>query len=165
MSKVNNLKIRQAIESDSDKIHQLLMDLAAFEKIEHSVEATNESTHSALFGESPTAEAIVAEADNQIVGSAVYFHNYSTFVGKKGLYLEDIYVSPEYRGQKIGRKILYHLAKIAEQRGCGRMEWTVLDWNSRAIDFYNEMGAEILNEWKIVRLDARGIEHLSDKSQ
>ncbi|MDC0201264.1 GNAT family N-acetyltransferase [Verrucomicrobia bacterium] len=165
MSKVSNLTIRKAIKSDSDKIHQLLMDLAAFEKIEHTVEATNESTQLALFGESPSAEAIVAELDNQIVGAAVFFHNYSTFIGKEGLYLEDIYVRPEYRGQKIGRKILFHLAKIAEQRKCGRMEWTVLDWNTRAIDFYKEMGAEILEEWKIVRLCSEGIEKLSNKEQ
>ena len=162
---MSDLTIREAIESDSDKIHQLLMDLAVFEKIEHTVEATNESTHSALFGESPSAEAIVAEYDNHIVGAAVYFNNYSTFVGKKGLYLEDIYVRPEFRGMEIGRKMLFNLAKIAEQRYCGRMEWTVLDWNSRAIDFYNDMGAEILNEWKIVRLDAQGIQNLSNKSQ
>ena len=162
---MTNLTIRQAIESDSDKIHQLLMDLATFEKIEHTVEATKEATHAALFGDSPSAEAIVAELDNQIVGTAVYFYNYSTFVGKKGLYLEDIYVRPECRGQKIGRKILFRLAEIAKQRGCGRMEWTVLDWNSRAIDFYNEMGADLMAEWKIVRLDARGIQNLSNKSQ
>ena len=165
ITNVCNLTIREAKESDSDQIHQLLMDLAVFEKIEHTVESTKECTHSALFGVSPSVEAIVAESDNYIVGAGIYFHNYSTFVGKKGLYLEDIYVRPEYRGKEIGRKMLFRLAKIAEERDCGRMEWTVLDWNDRAINFYNEMGAEILNEWKIVRLDALGIQSLSHKAQ
>ena len=162
---MRNLTIRKASESDSDQIHQLLMDLAEFEKITHTVEATKESTRSALFGANPSAESLVAESGGQIVGTAIFFHNYSTFVGRKGLYLEDIYVKPDNRGQGIGRKILFRLAQVAEQRGCGRMEWTVLDWNSRAIDFYNEMGAEILEEWKIVRLNSEGIKKLSDEEK
>ena len=97
----------------------------------------------------------------EIVGTAIFFHNYSTFIGKRGLYLEDIYVRPEHRGNGIGRSILSRLARIAEQRDCGRMEWTVLDWNTKAIDFYDELGGKILDEWKIVRLDAEGIKKVS----
>ena len=160
---MSDLTIREAIKTDSDQIHQLLMDLAEFEKITHTVEATKDSTRSALFGNSPSAEALVATIGGEIVGTAIFFHNYSTFVGRKGLYLEDIYVQPNHRGCGVGRKILFRLAQIAEQRGCGRMEWTVLDWNDRAINFYNEMGAEILKEWKIVRLSSEGIKKLSVK--
>ena len=160
---MSDLTIREAIETDSDQIHQLLMDLAEFEKITHTVEATKDLTRSALFGNSPSAEALVATIGGEIVGTAIFFHNYSTFVGRKGLYLEDIYVKPNHRSCGVGRKILFRLAQIAEQRGCGRMEWTVLDWNDRAINFYNEMGAEILKEWKIVRLSSEGIKKLSVK--
>ena len=158
---MSNLTIREAEESDNDQIHQLIMDLAEFEKIKDTVEADKDSTHAALFGNDPSAEAIVAEVDMKIVGTAIFFHNYSTFIGKRGLYLEDIYVRPEHRGNGIGRSLLSRLARIAEQRDCGRMEWTVLDWNSKAIDFYDELGGKILDEWKIVRLDAEGIKKVS----
>ena len=160
---MSNLTIREAIETDTDQIHHLLMDLAEFEKITHTVEATNESTRSALFGNRPVAESLVAITGGQIIGTAIFIHNYSTFVGRKGLHLEDIYVKPDHRGRGVGRKLLFRLAQIAEQRGCGRMEWTVLDWNSRAIEFYSEMGAQILKEWKIVRLSSEGIKKLSEK--
>ena len=158
---MSNLTIREAEESDNDQIHQLIMDLAEFEKIKDTVEADKDSTHAALFGNDPSAEAIVAEVDMEIVGTAIFFHNYSTFIGKRGLYLEDIYVRPEHRGNGIGRSLLSRLARIAEQRDCGRMEWTVLDWNTKAIDFYDELGGKILDEWKIVRLDAEGIKKVS----
>ena len=155
------MTIRLAISADVPAIHSLLLELAEFEKIAHLVEATEDSTREALFGENPAAEALVAELEGQTVATAVFFHNYSTFVGRRGLYLEDVYVRPEHRGKGIGRALLVELAKIAESRGCGRMEWTVLDWNQRAIDFYEKLEAEVMDGWRIVRLHRDGISRLA----
>ncbi len=153
--------IRPATPDDVSAIHGLLLELAEFEKITHLVEATEDSTHEALFGENPAAEALVTEVEGQIVATAVFFRNYSTFVGRPGLYLEDIYVRPEHRGKGIGRALLAELAKIAKSQGCGRMEWTVLDWNQRAIEFYEKLDAEIMQGWRIVRLRRDGIARLA----
>jgi GNAT superfamily N-acetyltransferase len=153
--------IRKAEPTDAIAIHELLMDLAEFEKITHIVEATPTSTRIALFGEKPCAEALVAEIDGATVGTAIFFHNYSTFVGRQGLYLEDIYIQPAHRSSGIGKAMLVELAKLAEERNCGRMEWTVLDWNARAISFYESFGAQVLDEWRIVRLGSDGIAKLA----
>lgn len=153
--------IRKAEPTDVVAIHELLMELAEFEKITHIVEATPTSTRIALFGDKPSAEALVAEIDGATVGTAIFFHNYSTFVGRQGLYLEDIYIRPDHRSSGIGMAMLVELAKIAAERNCGRMEWTVLDWNTRAISFYEKIGAEILDEWRIVRLGSEGIAKLA----
>ena len=158
---MTHIDIRPANASDIPEIHSLLMELAAFEKIEHLVEATVESTHHALFGTSPTANALVATVEANVIATAVYFYNYSTFIGRQGLYLEDIYVKPEYRGQGTGKRLLNELAKIAAERNCGRMEWTVLDWNTGAIEFYENLGAQVLPEWRIARLSADGIKSLA----
>ena len=153
--------IRPAEPTDCRAIHELLMELAEFEKITHLVEATPSSTRLALFGDQPTAEALVAEVDGATVGVAVFFHNYSTFVGRQGLYLEDIYITPEHRSQGIGKSMITELAKLATERGCGRMEWTVLDWNRGAIDFYRNLGGEILEDWRIVRLNREQIAQIA----
>ena len=158
---MTHIDIRPANASDIPEIHSLLMELAAFEKIEHLVEATVESTHHALFGTSPTANALVATVEANVIATAVYFYNYSTFIGRQRLYLEDIYVKPEYRGQGTGKRLLNELTKIAAKRNCGRMEWTVLDWNTGAIEFYENLGAQVLPEWRIVRLSADGIKSLA----
>ena len=158
---MTHIDIRPANASDIPEIHSLLMELAVFEKIEELVEATAESTHHALFGASPTANALVATFETNVIATAVYFYNYSTFIGRQGLYLEDIYVKPEYRGQGTGKRLLTELAKIAAERNCGRMEWTVLDWNTGAIEFYENLGAQVLPEWRIVRLSADGIKSLA----
>ena len=158
---MTHIDIRPANASDIPEIHSLLMELAVFEKIEHLVEATVESTHHALFGTSPTANALVATVEANVIATAVYFYNYSTFIGRQGLYLEDIYVKPEYRGQGTGKRLLTELAKIAAERNCGRMEWTVLDWNTGAIEFYENLGAQVLPEWRIARLSADGIKSLA----
>ncbi len=155
--------IRKAEPTDALAIHELLTELAEFEKISHLVEATPTSTRLALFGDRPCAEALVAELDGATVGTAVFFGNYSTFLGRQGLYVEDIYIRPEHRGAGIGRAMFVELAKLAEERGCGRMEWSVLDWNTQAIDFYQNLGANILDEWRIVRLDSDGIATLAAK--
>lgn len=157
---MKDITIRNAIETDSNSIHELLMELAAFEKILDSVDATSESTNNALFGNEPSANAIVAIVEEKIVGAAIYFFNYSTFVGKRGLYLEDIYITPEYRGNGIGTKMMIELAKVASINNCGRMEWSVLDWNAKAIEFYNNLGANILKHWKLVRMNETSINKL-----
>ena len=157
---MKDITIRNAIETDSNSIHELLMELAAFEKILDSVDATTESTNNALFGDEPSANAIVGIVEEKIVGAAIYFFNYSTFVGKRGLYLEDIYISPEYRGNGIGTKMMVELAKVASINNCGRMEWSVLDWNAKAIEFYNNLGANILKDWKLVRMNEASIKKL-----
>ena len=157
---MKNITIRNAIESDSHSIHELLIELAKFEKILDSVDSSIESTHDALFGNKPSANAIVAIVEEKIIGAAIYFFNYSTFVGKRGLYLEDIYITPEYRGNGIGTKMMIELAKVALMNNCGRMEWSVLDWNTKAIEFYNSLGANVLMDWKLVRMNENSIEKL-----
>jgi GNAT superfamily N-acetyltransferase len=136
-------------------ILQLVRDLAAFEKLTHEVEATGEKLRTALFPADgrPTAECLLAFADdNAPAGFAVYFTNYSTFLAQPGLYLEDLFVRPEFRNRGIGKALLLHVARLANQRGCGRMEWTVLDWNKPAQAFYQKLGATVLPDWRICRL-------------
>ena len=158
---MKDLVIRPPKENESSFIHKLLLELAEFEQISSSVIASPESTHKALFSKDPAAHSIIALIDNKIVGVAIYFFNYSTFLGRRGLYLEDIYISEKYRGSSIGTQMMVQLAKIANELDCGRMEWTVLDWNVKAISFYNSIGAVILDDWKIVRMDKDSIYKLS----
>lgn len=153
--------IRAACEADAPEIHAMICELAEFEQLSHQVVSTPDSIRDSLFGESANVEAIVAEIDQQPVGFALFFHNYSTFLGRSGLYLEDVYVRPEYRKQGIGKALLRELAGIAAKRGCGRFEWAVLDWNDNAIEFYEGLGATVLPDWRIVRLDHEGIQRLS----
>jgi GNAT superfamily N-acetyltransferase len=130
----------------------LIRELARFERLEHEVVATEDLLAESLFGASRSAEAMIAREGGAAVGFALWFHNFSTFVGRRGLYLEDLYVRPDYRGRGYGRAMLTHLARLAVERGCGRMEWAVLDWNVRAEDFYRSLGAEPKSEWRIFRL-------------
>ena len=155
--------IRKAQPADVDEIHCLLMELAVYEKIDHLVESNVNSTQRALFGETPSAEALVAEIGKSLIATAIYFYNYSTFMGRQGLYLEDIYVKPDFRGQGVGKSLLIELAGIASARGCVRMEWAVLDWNTRAIDFYRKIGAKLLPDWRLVRLSGNEIETLANQ--
>lgn len=153
--------IRPAAPEDCGLIHDLLHELAVYEKIEDIMVATPADYERHFFGERPAAEALVAELDSVPVGCAVYFHNFSTFAGRPGLYLEDVYVRPEARGKGVGGAVLRHLAGLAEERGCGRFEWTVLDWNEGAIRFYERLGAKVLPEWRIARMDREGIRSLA----
>lgn len=153
--------IRPAQAADVPEIYAMIRELAEFEKLEDQVVSTAESTHECLFGDRPVAEAILVEADNAVVGFAIYFHNFSTFVGRPGLYLEDVYIRPSHRRQGIGNAVLVALAEIARQRNCGRFEWSVLDWNANAIAFYEKLGATVLPDWRTVRLDAEGIARLA----
>ena len=144
--------IRPARPSDCAHIHAMIVELAVFEKLEHLVVATEAMLHDGLFGARPACEAIVGEEDGQVVTFALFFHNFSTFLTRKGLYLEDLYVKQSCRGKGYGRQMLVRLAQLALERECGRFEWSVLDWNTPAIEFYQGMGAELLPDWRICRV-------------
>ena len=144
--------LRPAEPRDVDDIVRLIHELAAFEKLSHLVQATPERLGPHLFGDRPAAEALVAERAGGVVGFALFFTNFSTFLARPGLYLEDLYVEPAQRGAGIGRALLTRLAALAVERGCGRFEWSVLDWNANAIRFYESMGATVMPEWRICRL-------------
>lgn len=145
------LKIRQAIETDVSTLLSLIKELADYEKLSDQVIATEASLKQSLF-EMKTAEALVLEVDSVPIGFALYFYNFSTFLGKAGLYLEDLYIQPNYRHQGYGKQAFKYLAKHALERGCGRMEWSVLDWNEPSIDFYKSLGAQAMDDWTTYRL-------------
>jgi len=157
--------IRAATPADVGTILALMYELAEFEKLTHLFIATEENLNDALFGARPSAEAIVAGRDGKIIGYALFFHNYSTFLGRRGLYLEDIYVQPAERGSGLGKQMLRYLAALAVERQCGRFEWTVLDWNQNAIDFYEKMGASVLPEWRIVRMTGESLDRFAASAQ
>src|ERR1041385_5388553 len=157
-----NFTIRPATIVDVPIILQLIRDLATYERAPNEVRATETQLTDVLFGEKPAAEVLLAFEDKMPIGFAVFFHNFSTWLGKPGLYLEDLFVKPEVRGKGNGRALLIHLAKIARERSCGRMEWAVLDWNEPAIQFYEKIGARPLDEWKIFRLTRDGIAKLAE---
>ena len=144
--------VREARESDVEAMHGLVVELATYERAAHEVKATPEQLRAALFGPQPAAYALVAEADGEVVGMALYFLNFSTWEGVHGIYLEDLYVRPEQRGSGLGKALLLALAEIAVDRGYARVEWSVLDWNTPAIDFYRALGAVPMDEWTVFRL-------------
>lgn len=144
--------IRTASIADVPLILEFIRGLADYEKLSHEVVATEAALRATLFGSPPAAHVVIAEVDGRPAGFALYFFNYSTFLAKPGLYLEDLFVKPEFRGAGTGKALLLHLAKIANARGCGRMEWSVLDWNEPAIKFYDALGARRMTEWQICRL-------------
>ncbi|CAD5106347.1 GNAT family N-acetyltransferase [Zestomonas carbonaria] len=146
------LHIRPATAEDAALILRFITDLAIYEKAEHEVKTDVAGIRDSLFGEGSTTQALICERDGAPIGYAVYFFNYSTWLGKHGLYLEDLYVSPEARGLGAGKALLRHLARIAVERGCGRFEWAVLDWNTPAIEFYESFGARPQDEWTTYRL-------------
>ncbi len=145
--------VRKATPSDLPVILDLIRDLAAYEREPDAVLATVESLYGTLFGPTPSAEAIVAELAGAVVGVALFFTNYSTWSGRNGIYLEDLYVRPEARGTGLGKALLRRIAELAVERGCARVEWAVLDWNAPAIDFYRSLGAVPKEEWTVYRLD------------
>lgn len=152
--------IRKAIREDVAMILEFIKGIARYEKMEDEVEATTELLEQQLFDQK-RAEVIFAVEDGKEVGFALFFHNFSTFVGKCGLYLEDLYVYPEYRGRGYGKALFLELVKIAKERGCGRMEWVCLNWNQPSIDFYRSMGAVSLDEWKTYRLTEEKLSELA----
>jgi GNAT superfamily N-acetyltransferase len=158
-----SIRIAPVAEHDVPTLFRLVQALADYERLAHLVVATEADFRDALFGARPAIEAVLAWADGKPAGYALWFHTFSTFLGKRGLYLEDLFVLPEYRGQGIGRALLSHLAGIAVERGCGRMEWVVLDWNEPAIGFYKRIGGEPLDDWKVFRLTGKALEALGSK--
>jgi GNAT superfamily N-acetyltransferase len=144
--------IRPACEDDTAVIVSLIRALAEYEKLLHEVKATEAIIRETLFGKKPYAEALLAELDGEVVGFCLFFHNFSTFLGRPGIYIEDIFVRPEFRARGIGKQFYMVLSDIAKERGCGRIEWWVLDWNKPAIDFYKKLGAKPMNEWTVYRL-------------
>lgn len=156
------MKIRAATREDIPTILQLIRDLAEYERAPNEVTATEEQLVDVLFGKRPSAEVVLGFEDGVAVGFAVFFHNFSTWLARPGLYLEDLFVKPEERGKGYGRALLVHLANIARDRGCGRMEWAVLDWNEPAIEFYRALGAVPMKEWTVFRLTRDGIAGLAE---
>ena len=159
---MSKTEIRQATVNDSALILRFITELAIYEKAEHEVLTTESDIRESLFGNGSTTNALICNIDNVPVGFAVYFFNYSTWLGKHGLFLEDLYVSPESRGSGAGKALLRHLAKIAVSKNCGRFEWNVLDWNEPAIQFYQSLGAKPQDEWVGYRLVGQALEDLAN---
>jgi len=149
---MDHVRIVPARQDDVPVILQMIKGLAEYEQLSHEVVATEESLRASLFGSRPAAEVVLAYAGQVPVGFALFFHNFSTFLGRSGLYLEDLFVVPAWRGHGVGRRLLGHVASVARERNCGRMEWCVLDWNESAIGFYQRLGAHVLDDWRICRL-------------
>jgi hypothetical protein len=149
--------VRPAEPRDVEAIVRLIRGLAEFEELTHLLQVTPESLSPHLFGPKPVAEALVAESDAKVVGFALFFTNFSTFLARPGLYLEDLFVEPAQRGRGIGQALLEHLARLAVARGCGRFEWSVLDWNVNAIRFYERMGATVMPDWRICRVSGAAL--------
>jgi GNAT superfamily N-acetyltransferase len=151
------LMIRPATPADIPAIHRLIVELAIYEKEPDAVKATHADLNAALFGSRPTAECVLAELDGQAAGLALFFTNFSTWTGKPGLYLEDLFVMPSARGAGLGKALLVHLAGIAAARGYARFEWSVLDWNEPAIGFYKALGAKPMDEWTVMRVEGEAL--------
>ena len=149
--------LRPAAPADLPAIVGLIRELADFEHLSHLVVVTPETLQPHLFGDKPAAEAVVAEVQGSVVAFALFFTNFSTFLGRPGLYLEDLYVQPAHRGAGLGKALLQHLGALAVERGCGRFEWSVLDWNENAIRFYEKMGATVMPDWRICRVTGEAL--------
>ena len=155
------LSIRPACIDDVPLIRALIAELAEYERLADAAVATDDGLRAQLFGAQPAAEVLIGEVDGQAAGFALFFHNFSTFLGKRGLYLEDLFVRPAFRGSGLGRHLMASLARIAVQRDCGRFEWSVLDWNAPAIGFYRRIGAVGMHEWTVQRLEGEALHALA----
>jgi len=155
------IDIRMARETDIPLILHFIQSLADYERLRESCVATEAQLHATLFGDKPGAEVIIASIGDEPMGFALFFHNYSTFLAQRGLYLEDLFVKPEARGHGVGYALLSALARIAIERNCGRLEWAVLDWNQLAIDFYKRIGARPLDDWTVFRMTGDALENLA----
>ena len=161
MTQTTALSIVPATPADVPLLLQLIRELAGFEKLSHEVVATEELLQRALFGPKPTAEAVIARCGGDDAGFALFFHNFSTFLAKPGIYLEDLFVRPSFRGQGIGKALLVHLAQLAHSGDCGRLEWAVLDWNRPARDFYASLGAREVPQWILNRVTDEALKNLA----
>jgi GNAT superfamily N-acetyltransferase len=156
-----DVRIREAGPGDTALILQFIRGLAEYERLSHEVTATEDGLRESLFGERRTVEVLLAHWRDEPAGFAVFFHNFSTFLGRPGIYLEDLFVKPEMRGKGIGKALLVHLAKLARERRCGRLEWSVLDWNEPAIGFYKNLGAVPKDEWTVFRVTGDALARLA----
>ena len=154
--------IRPATVSDAPVILELIKELAEYEKAPNEVVATTKDIESTIFATDPKVFCDLVEIDNQVVGMAIWFLNYSTWQGKHGIYLEDLYIKPEYRGRGLGKALLQHLARLCNERGYGRFQWWVLDWNSPAIEFYHSIGASPMSEWTVYRVEGEPLKRLGN---
>ena len=159
-----SLTIRSATAADVGVILEFIVGLAVYERLENEVVASEAGLREALFGARPDAEVLIAEWDGAPAGFALFFHNFSTFLGRRGLYLEDLFVQPAYRGRGVGRALLARLAATAVERGCGRFEWSVLDWNESAIGFYESLGARPQSDWTVYRVTGDALHRLAGES-
>ncbi len=162
MSDATGLSISIATEADLPLVLDFIRGLAEYERLADSVVATEEGLRATLFGPRPYAECVIARWQGEPAGFALFFHNYSTFLGRPGVYLEDLFVKPELRGKGVGRELLKYLAKVAVERNCGRLEWSVLDWNESAIGFYKSLGAVPLDDWTIFRMRGEALARLAE---
>lgn len=157
----STITTRPATPEDVPVLLALIRELADYEKLTHEVVATEAALQQTLFGEKKAAEALIGCVDGEPVGMAIFFHNYSTFLARPGLYLEDLYVQPAHRGKGLGKALITAVARLAVERGCGRYEWTVLDWNQPAIDFYETLGAEMKSNWRIMRVTGEALQRMA----
>ncbi len=162
MRQTSNIQIDPATPDDVPLILSLIRGLAEYEELSHACVATEQSLRESLFGERPFAEVLIARVNGEAAGFALFFHNFSTFLGKPGIYLEDVFVWPKHRGAGVGKALLVRLAQIARDRQCGRLEWSVLDWNEPSIQFYKRLGAVPMDEWTIYRMTGDAIAQLAD---
>jgi len=163
-TKLKNFKLRFAQRDDTNLILDFIKGLAEYENLSHAVVATEDILRESLF-ERKVAEVIIGEYQGKTVSFAIFFHNFSTFLGQPGIYLEDLFVKPEYRGKGIGTIMLSYLAKLAKERGCGRFEWSCLDWNQPSIEFYKSMGAVVMEEWSVYRVTGDALDQLATKAE
>ena len=159
------INIRYASVKDIPQILKLIKDLSVYEKLSHQFANNEDLLKKYVFGKKNYADVLIAELANESVGFALFFHNYSTFVGKPGIYLEDLFVLPEMRGKGIGKELFMEIIKLAKNRDCGRVEWSVLNWNTLAIDFYKSLGAVAMDDWTVYRLDQSKINSLSSENK
>lgn len=165
MTTSSNFIIREATIKDAATILALIKDLAEYEKLSHEVAATEDDIRQSLFGDRPVAEALIGELEGVPISFALFFYNFSTFLGKPGIYLEDLYVKSDYRGNGFGRKMLAHIAGLAKERNCGRFEWSVLDWNAPAIRTYDRLNARPMKEWILYRLTGDALDKLAQEGK
>jgi GNAT superfamily N-acetyltransferase len=161
-TKIPDFEIRPASEDDVPIILSFIKELAEYERLSHEVIATEDTLREGLFGERRFAEVVIGYFENEPVGFALFFYNFSTFLSKPGIYLEDLYVKPEFRRRGYGRALLLYLARLAKERGCGRFEWSALDWNEPAINFYKNLGAVTMDEWTVFRVTGETLNRLAD---
>src|SRR5688500_3439060 len=160
---MSRIAITPATEADVPVIREFIRGLAEYERLAHRFVATEDDLRRTLFGARPFAEVLIARVDGEPAGFALFFHNYSTFLARPGIYLEDLFVPPAMRSRGVGKALLREVARIARDRQCGRLEWSVLDWNEPAIEFYRRMGARVMPDWRICRLSGEGIDKLADR--